>query len=64
MIEPGNFLAATKLFDQKIIGKQADAMWEKMTDEVKSAYGETYFRNKVAKMDTYGQMDARHCRNN
>ena len=53
MIEPGNFLAATKLFDQKIIGKQADAMWEKMTDEVKSAYGETYFRNKVAKMDTY-----------
>ena len=53
MIEPGNFLAATKLFNQSIIGKQADAMWDKMPEEVKNAYGESYFRNKVSNMDKY-----------
>ena len=53
MIEPGNFLAATKLFNQSIIGKQADAMWDKMPEEVKNAYGESYFRNKVGSMDKY-----------
>jgi len=53
MIEPGNFLAATKLFNQSIIGKQADAMWDKMPEEVKNAYGESYFRNKVGNMDKY-----------
>lgn len=56
MIEPGNYLAATRLFDKSIIGKQADFMWQQMSDEVKSAYGEVEFRKKIALMDTYFQV--------
>ena len=46
-------MAATKLFNQNIIGKQADAMWQQMTPEVRDAYGENFFKSKVALMDTY-----------
>ena len=53
MIEPGNFLAGTKLFNHKIIDAQAKKMWQDMPDEVKNAYGEVYFNQKVALMDTY-----------
>ena len=53
MIEPGNYLAATRLFNKSIIGRQAEAMWKDMPEEVRNAYGESYFQSKVDIMDTY-----------
>ena len=35
MIEPGNFLAGTSLFNDKIINASANEMWNNMTDEVR-----------------------------
>jgi hypothetical protein len=53
MIEPGNFLAGTKLFDAKIIDQTAEGMWNKMSDEVKNAYGEELFKSRADLMKSY-----------
>ena len=37
MIEPGNFLAGTSLFNDKIINASANEMWKFMSDEVKDS---------------------------
>ena len=53
LIEPGNYLAGTALFNQKIVNDQAEAMWSEMSDEVKSAYGQDYFKMRTDMMAVY-----------
>ena len=42
MIEPGNFLAGTSLFNDKIIEASASEMWNNMSEEVRSGVNSTY----------------------
>ena len=53
MIEPGNFLAGTNMFNDKIINRAAESMWNNMTEEVKDAYGKDYFQDRVNIMKGY-----------
>ena len=53
MVEPGNYLAGTKLFDNEIIDQAGAQMWKNMPDEVKNAYGEGFFRSRVDLMKSY-----------
>jgi hypothetical protein len=46
MIEPGNFLAGTSLFNDKIINASANEMWNNMSEEVR------YFDQCVEIWDT------------
>ena len=39
MIEPGNFLAGTSLFNDKIINASANEMWKFMSEEVRTVEG-------------------------
>ena len=39
MIEPGNFLAGTSLFNDKIINASANEMWKFMSEEVRTGEG-------------------------
>ncbi len=53
MIEPGNFLAGTSLFNDKIIEQSSNEMWNYMSDEVKCAYGKDYFDERKQIMKSY-----------
>jgi len=53
ILEPGNFIAGTNIFNQQFVTSQADYMWGNMTDEVKNCYGKEYFDSKVATMAGY-----------
>ena len=53
MLEPGNFLAGTKLFDNEIINRTADDMWQNMASEVKNGYGEDFFNSRKELMKSY-----------
>ena len=53
MIEPGNYLSGTNLFQGEVIDSTAEKMWETMTNEVKSAYGRDFFNSRVELMRTY-----------
>lgn len=53
MIEPGNYLAGTQLFNDEIIDRSAKSMWNYMSDEVRDAYGEKYFKARVDIMKSY-----------
>jgi len=53
MIEPGNFLAGTSLFNDQIIEQSANEMWNFMSDEVKSSYGKDYFEERKQIMRSY-----------
>jgi len=53
MLEPGNFIAGTNIFNQQFVLSQADQMWEGMEDEVKQAYGKDLFDKKVKVMTSY-----------
>ena len=44
LLEPGNLIAATNIFNPKFVQDQADIMWKHMGEEVESAYGEAYFK--------------------
>ena len=47
VLEPGNFIAGTNIFNEKFVNSQAELMWGAMGEEVKAAYGKTYFDQKV-----------------
>ena len=53
MLEPGNFLAGTKLFDNEIINRTADDMWQNMASDVKNGYGEDFFNSRKELMKSY-----------
>ena len=47
LLEPGNFIAGTNIFNEKFVKSQAEEMWGNMTPEVKIAYGREHFDKKV-----------------
>ena len=53
ILEPGNFIAGTNIFNEKFVKSQADLMWNGMGEEVKTAYGRQYFDKKVEVMRSY-----------
>ena len=53
MIEPGNYLAGTSLFQGEIINATGNEMWSKMNPEVRSAYGEDFFNGRIELMRKY-----------
>ncbi len=59
MIEPGNYIAGTSLYEGDKIDADAKEMWDKMTDEVKDAYGEDLFKARKDLMRTYANFGYR-----
>jgi len=53
ILEPGNFIAGTNIFNEKFVKAQADLMWNAMDEEVKNVYGKEYFDKKVEVMRSY-----------
>jgi len=53
VLEPGNFIAGTNIFNEKFVNSQAELMWGAMGEEVKEAYGKDYFDQKVGIMKSY-----------
>lgn len=47
ILEPGNFIAGTNIFNERFVAAQADQMWAGMGEEVKQVYGKQYFDKKV-----------------
>jgi len=52
-IEPGNYIAGTKILTEEKIQSASDEMWDNMSDRVRSDYGEKYFRERVEIMKSY-----------
>ncbi|XP_002736105.1 D-beta-hydroxybutyrate dehydrogenase, mitochondrial-like [Saccoglossus kowalevskii] len=53
IVEPGNFIAATGIFNDDIIDGYAKELWEGMSEEVRKDYGKRYFDDSIATMRTY-----------
>merc|ERR1712198_370600 len=53
LLEPGNFIAGTNIFNEKFVISQAEQMWQEMGEEVKQAYGREHFDKKVSVMRSY-----------
>merc|ERR1711973_193442 len=53
ILEPGNYIAGTNIFNEKFVQSQADMMWAGMDEEIKQAYGTKYFDEKVDVMRSY-----------
>jgi len=53
LLEPGNFIAGTNIFNEKFVKSQADLMWSEMSEDVKKVYGKEYFDQKVTVMRSY-----------
>ncbi|XP_023329800.1 D-beta-hydroxybutyrate dehydrogenase, mitochondrial [Eurytemora carolleeae] len=53
LLEPGNFIAGTNIFNEKFVKSQAEEMWANMNPEVKIAYGREHFDKKVDVMNSY-----------
>ena len=39
VLEPGNFIAGTNIFNEKFVNSQAELMWGAMGEEVLAAFG-------------------------
>ena len=53
ILEPGNFIAGTNIFNEKFVKAQAELMWQGMDEEVKTTYTKAYFDKKVEVMRSY-----------
>lgn len=53
ILEPGNFIAGTNIFNENFVKAQAELMWNNMDQEIKDAYGKDYFNQKVEIMRSY-----------
>ncbi len=53
LLEPGNFIAGTNIFNEDFVKQQADQMWSFMSEEVRAVYGEDYFQQRVEIMRSY-----------
>lgn len=52
VVEPGNFIAATSLYSPGRIQAIATEMWTELPEVVREDYGERYFDEKIATMET------------
>ncbi|XP_034024640.1 D-beta-hydroxybutyrate dehydrogenase, mitochondrial-like [Thalassophryne amazonica] len=60
IVEPGNFIVATNIFNRDIVANIADKLWNETPSDVKEDYGKAYFEQQVAQMRSYcnsGQKD-------
>ncbi|XP_075412352.1 D-beta-hydroxybutyrate dehydrogenase, mitochondrial [Tenrec ecaudatus] len=53
VVEPGNFIAGTKLYSRESIQAIAKRMWDQLPEVVRKDYGRKYFDEKIAKMESY-----------
>lgn len=53
ILEPGNFIAGTNIFNESFVLSQAELMWNNMDKEIKDVYGKAYFDEKVEIMRSY-----------
>jgi len=53
ILEPGNFIAGTNIFNEQFVKSQAEMMWNGMDSDIKTAYGKSYFDEKVKIMTSY-----------
>jgi len=53
ILEPGNFIAGTNIFNEQFVINQAEQMWTGMDQEIKNVYGKQYFDEKVKIMRGY-----------
>jgi len=53
ILEPGNFIAGTNIFNEEFVKAQAELMWSGMDQEIKDSYGKSYFDQKVEIMRSY-----------
>uniref|UniRef100_A0A8I3QYM5 D-beta-hydroxybutyrate dehydrogenase, mitochondrial n=1 Tax=Canis lupus familiaris TaxID=9615 RepID=A0A8I3QYM5_CANLF len=53
VVEPGNFIAATSLYNPERIQAIADKMWDELPEVVRKDYGRKYFDEKIARMQAY-----------
>merc|ERR1719228_264355 len=53
VLEPGNFIAGTNIFNAAFVQSQAELMWGSMDEEVKATYGKRHFDDKVSVMSSY-----------
>ncbi|CAG7835057.1 unnamed protein product [Allacma fusca] len=55
VIEPGNFVAATALYEGDAIKRQSDYMWSNMSEQVQLDYGRDYFDRQIETMTFYSK---------
>ena len=53
VIEPGNFIAGTSLYNADMVKAQSQRMWDGMDENVREAYGQDYFDGKTNLMLSY-----------
>ncbi|XP_043854102.1 D-beta-hydroxybutyrate dehydrogenase, mitochondrial isoform X2 [Dromiciops gliroides] len=53
VVEPGNFIAATRLYSRERIQAIAEKMWNNLPEVVRRDYGRKYFDEKVSSMEKY-----------
>ncbi|XP_074046679.1 D-beta-hydroxybutyrate dehydrogenase, mitochondrial [Macrotis lagotis] len=53
VVEPSNFIAATKKYSPQRIQDIADKMWNNLPEVVREDYGRQYFDEKIRYMETY-----------
>ncbi|KAM9037948.1 D-beta-hydroxybutyrate dehydrogenase, mitochondrial-like isoform 2-T5 [Sarcophilus harrisii] len=62
VVEPGNFIVATRIYSPERIQATAQKMWENLPEAVRKDYGKQYFHQRVSNMEVYcksGSMDTR-----
>ncbi|KAG7161490.1 D-beta-hydroxybutyrate dehydrogenase-like 6 [Homarus americanus] len=57
VVEPGSHVIATDVLTKEKIQGLRDGCWEKMSDEIRAAYGETNFRQMYAAFVDHGERD-------
>uniref|UniRef100_A0A8D0HIL6 D-beta-hydroxybutyrate dehydrogenase, mitochondrial n=1 Tax=Sphenodon punctatus TaxID=8508 RepID=A0A8D0HIL6_SPHPU len=53
IVEPGNYIAGTRLYSPERIKTIAEKMWEELPEVVRQDYGRKYFDEQIAKMESY-----------
>lgn len=53
LLEPGNFIAGTNIFNAEFIEAQVDKMWKAASAEVQEAYGRAHFSARADGMRKY-----------
>ncbi|XP_029473036.1 D-beta-hydroxybutyrate dehydrogenase, mitochondrial-like [Rhinatrema bivittatum] len=53
VIEPSNFIAATRILTQEDVENQADELWKKASEIVQEDYGKEYFAHQIVLMKSF-----------
>ncbi|XP_004373761.1 D-beta-hydroxybutyrate dehydrogenase, mitochondrial isoform X1 [Trichechus manatus latirostris] len=53
VVEPGNFIPGTSLYNPERIQAIAKKMWDELPEVVRRDYGRKYFDEKIARMESY-----------